>query len=600
MRVSAIIGFAVFAAAAQAQSIPGRTLLWSDEFDQTDGTAPDPSKWSYDIGGGGWGNNELQYYTNRTDNVRVEAGQLVIEAKAENYGGRNYTSGRLLTKGKASWTYGRMEARIKIPKGKGIWPAFWLLGANVDTAHWPDCGEIDIMENIGSEPSTLHGTLHGPGYSGAAGITGDYHFTGGALSDDYHIYAIEWEESRISWFIDGQQYFSLTSGNLPAGRSWIFSQPQFLLLNLAVGGNWPGNPNATTVFPQRMSVDYVRVYSPLVAAAGADITVLPDPSEAWLGYMNVYDLPSDGGSFRSGQTWATNDLDARFTDSKLVLKPNSIQNTAPYWYIGGGAPGHPGNKIMKASLYVQNEGSLSGRNVIFTGNVISNSLTGAHDAVAFIKDFSPDYATHTTVTAPLTEGPFNIHMTTAAGSGRHVQYGFQMSGVNVWSTDLVPFGSVEIAAVTPDPFETWMAGIDFSGTENADQSPTGDPDGDGRTNFEEFAFDGNPASGASTGKSRARIEFVVGAKAFVLTVPIRKGAVFTGSPGKSATVGKLSYAIEGSTGLDIFDRGVTEIAASASGLPILHPGWSYRSFRLNGEIDSSSAGFLRVRVGYSP
>lgn len=600
MSLFAIIGFAVLTIPALAQDIPGRTLLWSDEFEQADGAAPDPSKWSYDIGGGGWGNHELQYYTDRTENARIESGSLVIEAKAESYEERDFTSARLLTKGKASWICGRMEARIRIPEGKGIWPAFWLLGANIDAVHWPECGEIDIMENIGSEPSTLHGTLHGPGYSGARGLTGDYHLSAAALSDDFHVYAIEWEENRISWFLDGETYFTLTPGDLPAGRNWIFNQPQFLLLNVAVGGDWPGNPDATTIFPQRMSVDYVRVYSPLVAAAGADITVTPDPSENWIGYMNVYDLPSDGGNFRSGQAWATDDLDARFTGSKLVLKPNCIHNTAPYWYLGAGAPGHSGNKIMKASMYVQKEDGLSGRTVTFAGHVMSNTLTGAHDALAFIKDFSPDYATHTTVTATLAEGPFSITMETAPDSGRHVQYGFQTTGVNVWSTDVGPFGSVEIAAFAPDPFDAWIAGFDFGGIANPDLTTAGDPDRDGRSNLEEFAFDGNPASGEADGKSRARMEFVAGAKAFVLTLPVRNGAVFTGSPAKSATVGNVSYTIEGSAHLDTFDQGIMEVAPSVSGLPAPHAGWSYRSFRLNGEIAGSSWGYMRVRIGCSP
>ena len=164
---------------ASAQAIPGRTLIWSDEFTQADGTKPDSAKWGNDIGGSGWGNNELQYYTNRTENARIENGHLVIEARAENFGGRNYTSARLLTKDKVSWTYGRIEARIKIPKGQGIWPAFWMLGANIGSAGWPLCGEIDIMENIGSLPSTLYGTIHGPGYSGGNGISGNTVLAGG-------------------------------------------------------------------------------------------------------------------------------------------------------------------------------------------------------------------------------------------------------------------------------------------------------------------------------------------------------------------------------------------------------------------------------------
>jgi len=604
MRFLAWLGVFALAVNAYGQSLPGRTLLWADEFSQADGTAPNSSKWGYDLGGNGWGNNELQYYTNRTDNARIEGGELVIEAKAENFGGRNYTSARLLTKDKASWTYGRMEARIRIPNGQGIWPAFWMLGANIGSVGWPNCGEIDIMENIGREPSTLHGTIHGPGYSGAGGISGDYHLSGGALSDDYHVYAIEWEENRITWFIDGIQYFSLTPGNLPGGSTWVFNQPQFIILNVAVGGNWPGNPDATTVFPQRMMVDYVRVYSPTTGAGATDITVTPDPAENWLGYMNVFDLPSAGGTFRFGQPWTTSDLDARFSGPTMTLKPNSIADPANYWYISGGGPGSAGNKIMQANMYVQKDGSLSGRNVTFTGNVLSNTLTGAHNAVAFIKDYAPDYSSHNTVTAPLVNGAFSISLATIAGAGRHVQYGFETTGVNVWSTDVGPFGAVEITALFPDPFETWIAGFNFTAFTNPDLTAMGDPDEDGRTNLEEFALDGDPTSGTASGKSRARVELVSGGKALVLTLPVLDGAVFSGSPGKTATVGKLSYAIEGSNLLDVYDQGVVEVTASAAGLPAVSAGWTYRSFRLDGEIDGPSTrgptGYLRARIVKSP
>ncbi len=244
---------------AQAQNW---TLVWSDEFAQPDGSAPDSTKWGYDVGGTGWGNNELECYTSRTNNARVEGGQLIIEARQERYRGKNYTSARLLTKGKWSWTYGRIEARIKIPRGQGLWPALWMLGANVDSVGWPTCGEIDIMENIGREPGTVHGTLHGPGYSGSDGIGGPFVLPGGAaFADDFHVFAVQWETNRIRWFVDNQPYFSVTPTSLPAGTHWVFAAPQFLLLNVAVGGSWPGKPDGTTIFPQRMLVDYVRIYA---------------------------------------------------------------------------------------------------------------------------------------------------------------------------------------------------------------------------------------------------------------------------------------------------------------------------------------------------
>lgn len=258
-----ILGIVAAAAAlSTAQAVTAWTLIWADEFQQADGSTPDSTKWGYEIGGNGWGNNELEYYTSRTNNARIEGGQLVIEARAESFLGKNYTSARLLTKNKWSWAYGRIEARIKLPRGQGIWPAFWMLGANFDSVGWPTCGEIDIMENVGSEPSTVHGTVHGPGYSGGSGIGGPFVFTNGvAVADDFHVFAVEWETNRLRWYVDSQLYFTVTPTNLPGGTQWVFSQPQFLLLNVAVGGNWPGNPNGTTTFPQRLTVDYVRVYA---------------------------------------------------------------------------------------------------------------------------------------------------------------------------------------------------------------------------------------------------------------------------------------------------------------------------------------------------
>lgn len=257
----AVCSLSLFSAAAQSKV--GWSLVWSDEFNQPDGSSPDSAKWVFDLGAGGWGNNELQHYTSRTNNARIENGQLVIEAKQENYQGSTYTSARLKTLGKAWWTYGRIEARIKIPRTQGIWPAFWTLGTNIASVGWPTCGEIDIMENIGAEPRDVHGTVHGPGYSGGAGIGGTFTLPGaGAYADDFHVFAVEWTTNQIKWFMDGLQYFSITPARLPGGTNWVFTQPQFLLMNVAVGGNWPGYPDGTTVLPQRMLVDYVRVYAP--------------------------------------------------------------------------------------------------------------------------------------------------------------------------------------------------------------------------------------------------------------------------------------------------------------------------------------------------
>jgi beta-glucanase (GH16 family) len=249
--------------------LAGWQLVWSDEFNQPDGSSPSSTNWVFATGGGGYGNNELENYTSRTNNARIVGGNLVIEADQENYGGSSYTSARMLTQGKWSWTYGRMEARIKIPRGQGIWPAFWMLGTNIDSVGWPLCGEIDIMENIGmvSDQGTDHGTIHGPqtpgvDYNYYAGVGGTYTLPGGAaLADDFHIYAVEWTTNQIKWFLDTNQFFTATPASLPAGATWVFTNPQSILLNVAVGGNWPGNPDGSTVFPQQMLVDYVRVYT---------------------------------------------------------------------------------------------------------------------------------------------------------------------------------------------------------------------------------------------------------------------------------------------------------------------------------------------------
>ena len=241
-------------------------LVWSDEFNGPSGSAVDSTKWSFDVGGKGWGNDELETYTGRTANAQLEGGSLVIKAIKETFTGadkitRNYTSARLLTKNKFSQAYGRFEARIKIPYGQGIWPAFWMLGNNIDTLRWPNCGEIDIMENIGREPSMVHGTFHGPGYSGGNGIGAAYTLTGGKkFSDDFHRFAVEWEPNIMRFYVDGNLYQTRTPLDLPAGTSWVFDHPFFIILNVAVGGGWPGNPDATTAFPQQMLVDYVRVY----------------------------------------------------------------------------------------------------------------------------------------------------------------------------------------------------------------------------------------------------------------------------------------------------------------------------------------------------
>jgi beta-glucanase (GH16 family) len=274
---------------------PGWTLVWSDEFNGPNGSSVDAQKWTLETGGGGWGNNELQSYTNRLQNASLEHGALIIKAISERYTGidgitRNYTSARLKTQGKLTQAYGRFEARLKIPSGQGIWPAFWMLGSDIDRVGWPRCGEIDIMENIGREPFTVHGTVHGPGYSGAAGIGAAYRLPNGErFADAYHLYAIEWEPRAIRWYVDDVLYKTITPADLPVGANWVFNHPFFLLLNVAVGGHWPSNPDATTVFPQVMMVDYVRVYQR--KAAGVSAAPSSFRFLEWLHYFSLSARP---------------------------------------------------------------------------------------------------------------------------------------------------------------------------------------------------------------------------------------------------------------------------------------------------------------------
>jgi beta-glucanase (GH16 family) len=234
---------------------PGWKLLWHDEFD---GTGIDSANWTYDIGAGGWGNGEAQYYTSRPENARIESGMLVIEARQEKYEDSYYTSARLKTQGLQSFQYGRIEARLKVPSGDGLWPAFWMLGADFDGSNWPDCGEVDIMEYIGREPDLIMGTLHGPGYSGALGLS-QWNRQEYAIADDFHTYAIEWKPGQIDWYYDGEKYHSVTPADL-SGRQWVFDHPFFIILNLALGGQLAGPIGLDTVFPAHLYVDYVRVY----------------------------------------------------------------------------------------------------------------------------------------------------------------------------------------------------------------------------------------------------------------------------------------------------------------------------------------------------
>jgi beta-glucanase (GH16 family) len=261
-------------------ALPGWTLTWSDEFSGANGSAPDPTYWAHDVGGQGWGNDELEYYTDGASNTYVEDGNLVILATTDGAsayscandgapGPCQYTSGRIRTQPGSgttgfAQTYGRFEARMKLPAGQGLWPAFWMLGTNISTVSWPACGEIDAMENLGQAPTTVYGHLHMPETStGNYGPGTNYDLTSGSFSDDFHIFAIEWKAGEVDFFVDDTMYDSITESSDPSDATWAFDgHPFFIVLNMAVGSkdSWPGAPGTSTMFPAKVYVDYVRVY----------------------------------------------------------------------------------------------------------------------------------------------------------------------------------------------------------------------------------------------------------------------------------------------------------------------------------------------------
>ncbi len=240
---------------------PDWQLVWSDEFDYTG--LPDSARWTYDVGGWGWGNNELQHYTrDRLANARVENGRLVIEAHREPYEEKEYTSARLITRGKQIWNRGKIVVRAKLPSGRGTWPAIWMLGEDIRTRGWPECGEIDIMEHVGYEPDTIFGTVHTEAYNHAIGT----HESEGIAVPDcetaFHDYGIVWTEDRIDFLFDDTVYHSFPKEPETTHAEWPFDTPHYLLLNIAVGGNWGGARGVdTTIWPQRMEVDWVRVWT---------------------------------------------------------------------------------------------------------------------------------------------------------------------------------------------------------------------------------------------------------------------------------------------------------------------------------------------------
>jgi beta-glucanase (GH16 family) len=252
----------------RAARVSAPALSWSDEFNGSAGAPPNPSKWNVIYGGGGFGNDELQYYTSNSNNLAVDgAGHLVITALRGNYTGtdgvtRSYTSGAIETQGRFQARYGTLEARIEIPQGQGLWPAFWAIGSDTNSVGWPQCGEIDMMENLGSDPFTIYGSIHGP----QSGVANGYAMTTAkrsrvSLAGGFHVYGVTWSPNKLVFTLDGAAYATYTPAALSSTQQWVFNKPFFLILNLAVGGGWPGSPNATTTFPAKMLIDWVRVYS---------------------------------------------------------------------------------------------------------------------------------------------------------------------------------------------------------------------------------------------------------------------------------------------------------------------------------------------------
>lgn len=252
-------------------------LVWSDEFnDPTADNRPDPAKWTYEIGASGYGNEEKQNYTDRVENahytVEDNEGCLQITALADNYQGVPYSSARIKTEGRFSTTYGRFEARMKLPYGPGMWPAFWLLGVNYDTDTWPACGEIDIMENKGFQPNIVSSAVHCPGHSGGNPFTTTFGYQDKRFDTGFHVFAVEWDKSRIRFFVDEYLYHTVSRSEM-GDESWVFDHPFFIIINLAVGGVFGGDPTADTVFPQSLYVDYVRVYKRRSQITSGDINL---------------------------------------------------------------------------------------------------------------------------------------------------------------------------------------------------------------------------------------------------------------------------------------------------------------------------------------
>ncbi|WUR78449.1 family 16 glycosylhydrolase [Streptomyces phaeochromogenes] len=339
------------AATGQAAPEPkaAAAVTFSDTFDGAAGSAVNSSKWQIETGDN-VNNHERQYYTAGNNNAKLDGqGHLVIEARRENpnnyqcwYGRCEYTSARLNTAGKFTTTYGRVEARLKVPRGQGMWPAFWMLGNDIGQVGWPNSGEIDIMENVGFEPSTVHGTLHGPSYSGSGGIGAAYSLPGGqAFADAFHTFAIDWSPDAVTWSVDGNVYQRRTPADL-GGRQWVFNKPFFLILNLAVGGYWPGDPDGSTSFPQQLVVDEVKVTTSDGSGGGAPIRGLAGKCVDVAGASSANGTPVqlyDCNSSAAQQWTVASDGSIRALGKCLDITGNGTADgsTVQLWDCGGGA-----------------------------------------------------------------------------------------------------------------------------------------------------------------------------------------------------------------------------------------------------------------------
>ena len=500
MRILLVTSLTLLTALAAASQTTGTgwQLVWSDEFNGPAGTPPDPSKWNNDLGGGGWGNGEIETYTNSTNNAFQDGkGNLVIRAIRDSSG--NYTSARLQTgspgasthSADLSFTYGLVEARIKLPFGRGVWPAFWMLGENIGTNPWPACGEIDIMENFGTygsvnDASLNNGTIHGPAssspgapdYNGGAGIGASTALPlGETVYDDYHVYAIQWSENSIQFLVDGATYATRTRASLPSGAPWVFNAPFFVLLNLAIGGpnTFLGTPSASSPFPnQDMLVDYVRVYQP--------VTVSP---------------------------------------TTPVIAPSGILNAASY--LGDIAPG------SLATLFGNNlaDGTYQGAQVLGSGNDFLTSVAGVSVSVNGVKApliFVSPAQINFQVPWETAPGAVNVQVTSAGGQSAVEQitiastaapsmflnnYSTGMAWVTGTAAEGCPISQCALQA--GGTYQLWANGL---GPKNA---PEQDGVGDGATSLNDLSVVGGTASCQLTiGGTAATVTYCGAAPGYII------------------------------------------------------------------------------------